>query len=259
MRAVATFHPAISLPQDPAVALFRSYRRPEEPAAAAAVPAVADVNGKAAVKASEQAPPPPRRRPMPRTQLLRRLLHIDTLACPRCSTSKQSVPMVVLAFLTDPDVVGRILRHLGLPARDRCPRLMPEDAPPGGACLQPGSMGVSRSRLPGPAGIRRPAAGPREESSNPGAWSCFSLDGHAPPLEKGSQHRWSTDLERCPACRLRPIEEHDLPSAFSSLERVAVTCSHCGARLTTILTGQTDGGVRTAVFKITGEESQGRG
>jgi len=28
----------------------------------------------------------------------------------------RSVPMVVLAFLTDPDVVGRILRHLGLPA-----------------------------------------------------------------------------------------------------------------------------------------------
>ena len=34
---------------------------------------------------------------------------------PRCSTPAQPVPMVVLAYLTDPDVVGKILRHLGLP------------------------------------------------------------------------------------------------------------------------------------------------
>ena len=67
------------------------------------------------MEAPEQAPSPVRRRRMPWAQLLRRLLHIDALACPRCSTSKQTVAMVVLAFLTDPDVVGRILRYLGLP------------------------------------------------------------------------------------------------------------------------------------------------
>lgn len=39
---------------------------------------------------------------------------IDALACPRCSTPAQTVPMVVLAFLSDPEVVG-ILKHLGLP------------------------------------------------------------------------------------------------------------------------------------------------
>ena len=48
-------------------------------------------------------------------QLLRRVLHVDALSCPRCTTGEKSVPLVVLACLTDPDVVGRILRHLGLP------------------------------------------------------------------------------------------------------------------------------------------------
>ena len=47
---------------------------------------------------------------------------MDALACPKCNT-----PMVVLAFLTDPAVVLRILEHLGLPtdpirlAPARCP------------------------------------------------------------------------------------------------------------------------------------------
>ena len=43
-------------------------------------------------------------------QLLRRVLHVDALQCPRCSAA-----MVVLAFLSDPSVVGSILRHLHLP------------------------------------------------------------------------------------------------------------------------------------------------
>ena len=60
------------------------------------------------------APPAPRR-PVPWAQLLRRVLSIDALACPRCSTHERRVPMTVLAFLTDPEVVGKILRHLGLP------------------------------------------------------------------------------------------------------------------------------------------------
>jgi hypothetical protein len=47
--------------------------------------------------------------------LLRRVLQVDALACPRCSTPTQAVPMTVLAFLSDPEVVGKILRHLGLP------------------------------------------------------------------------------------------------------------------------------------------------
>jgi hypothetical protein len=40
----------------------------------------------------------PRRR-VPWAQLLRRVLQVDVLACPRCSTPAQAVPMPVLAFL----------------------------------------------------------------------------------------------------------------------------------------------------------------
>ncbi len=50
--------------------------------------------------------------------LLRRVLDADALACPKCAS-----PLVVLAFLTDPDVVRRILEHLRLPTAP------PTDAP----------------------------------------------------------------------------------------------------------------------------------
>ena len=56
-----------------------------------------------------------------------RFLSVDALACPRCSTREQTVPMTVLAFLTDPDVVGRILRHLGLSTS--APALAPAGSP----------------------------------------------------------------------------------------------------------------------------------
>ncbi len=55
---------------------------------------VTGVAGRSDVEATEQAPSPARRRCVPWAQLLRRLLHIDALACPRCSRPKQSVPMV---------------------------------------------------------------------------------------------------------------------------------------------------------------------
>jgi hypothetical protein len=58
----------------------------------------------------------PARSRAPWARLLRRVLHVDALSCPKCSTHLRAVPMVVLAFLTDPDVVTRILHHLGLPA-----------------------------------------------------------------------------------------------------------------------------------------------
>ena len=52
---------------------------------------------------------------LPWARLLRRVLSVDALCCPRCSNHERTVPMTVLALLTDPEVVGRILRHLGLP------------------------------------------------------------------------------------------------------------------------------------------------
>jgi hypothetical protein len=50
--------------------------------------------------------------------LLKRVLDIDALVCPGCGAA-----MVVLAFLTDPPVVRRILDHLDLPSV--APRLAP--------------------------------------------------------------------------------------------------------------------------------------
>ena len=52
----------------------------------------------------------PRRRPLPWAQLLMRVFFIDVLRCPRCAAS-----MVVLALISDPQVLRKILEHLGLP------------------------------------------------------------------------------------------------------------------------------------------------
>ena len=56
-------------------------------------------------------------------------------------------------------------------------------------------------------------------------------------------------IERCPTCQLRPIEEYDLPADFETAGRAVVVCFRCGSRLWAILTSQTDGGVRTVVFR----------
>ncbi len=59
----------------------------------------------------ESASPPLRRRaPLRWAQLLRLVFHLDVLSCPRCSTA-----MVILALISDPTVVTKILRHLKLP------------------------------------------------------------------------------------------------------------------------------------------------
>ncbi|MBI5526384.1 MAG: transposase [Deltaproteobacteria bacterium] len=49
-------------------------------------------------------------------QLLRRVLNIDVLTCARCA-----VPMTVIAFLSDPTVLTRILDHLALPSTQPLP------------------------------------------------------------------------------------------------------------------------------------------
>ena len=55
-----------------------------------------------------QATMPPRRKAL-WAQLLRRVLQVDALECPKCAA-----PMVVLAFISDPEVVTKILKHLNL-------------------------------------------------------------------------------------------------------------------------------------------------
>ncbi len=59
-----------------------------------------------------------RKRRLSWAALLLRVLDVDALSCPGCGTA-----MIVLAFLTDPIVVRRILDHLDLPSA--APRLLP--------------------------------------------------------------------------------------------------------------------------------------
>ena len=54
---------------------------------------------------------------------------VDVLVCPHCSGRRK-----LLAFLTDPIVIARILDHLGLSAH--CPAAVPARSPPGPAVLR---------------------------------------------------------------------------------------------------------------------------
>jgi hypothetical protein len=88
------------------------------PTPATAPSAPAAPGGRGDASAAVDLPPPelagahqPRRRKLPWAQLLMRVFFIDALSCPRCAS-----PMVVLALLSDPPVVKKILRHLALPA-----------------------------------------------------------------------------------------------------------------------------------------------
>jgi hypothetical protein len=51
-----------------------------------------------------------RRKTLPWAELLRRVAALDVLVCPKCLG-----PMTVIAYLTDPNVLEKILNHLGLP------------------------------------------------------------------------------------------------------------------------------------------------
>ena len=56
-------------------------------------------------------PRPRRRRPTPWAQLLKRVFSVDVLQCGRCLG-----PMTLLALISAPDALARILGHLGLPS-----------------------------------------------------------------------------------------------------------------------------------------------
>ena len=85
--------------------------RPDAPCSSTA----ADPAQRARTKAIEGHPGtqpevhPPRHRSWAR--LLKRVLDVDALTCTRCAT-----PMIIVAFLTNPAILRRILDHLGLPA-----------------------------------------------------------------------------------------------------------------------------------------------
>jgi hypothetical protein len=84
-------------------------------------------------------------------QYEKRSFAVDVLICEKCLG-----PMTVIAYLTDPAVVGKILLHLGLPT---CP---PRNSHPHGAPARPR---CSRTSLrTGPARhCRDPAAEGRQE------------------------------------------------------------------------------------------------
>jgi len=67
-------------------------------------------------------PPSKRPRRLAWAQLMRRVLDIDVLTCPKCAAS-----MVIIAFITDPSVLTRILDHLKLPSTS--PPLAPARSP----------------------------------------------------------------------------------------------------------------------------------
>ena len=46
------------------------------------------------------------------SELMRRVFEVDVLECPRCQG-----PMRILAAIEQPEVIRRILTHLGLPPR----------------------------------------------------------------------------------------------------------------------------------------------
>ena len=75
-------------------------------------PQAADTGAPGAAHQDPPDPPTPahRRTPLPWAQLLLRVFFIQALRCPRCSTA-----MVVLAFISDPPVITKILHHLRLP------------------------------------------------------------------------------------------------------------------------------------------------
>ncbi len=52
---------------------------------------------------------PPQRRGYRWAEMMQRVFAVDVLECGHCGGRRK-----VLQFLTDPNVIGRILRHLGL-------------------------------------------------------------------------------------------------------------------------------------------------
>ena len=82
---------------------------------------------KARTPAAEDRPGGEAKVPLPRhlswARLLKRVLDVEALTCTRCAT-----PMVIVAFLSDPAVLQRILDHLGLPAAP--PPIAPSQRPP---------------------------------------------------------------------------------------------------------------------------------
>ena len=84
-----------------------------------------ELEGHGSGKAEEPVPPPPERAALRRrwANLIRRVYEVDPLVCPRCGAE-----MRVVAFITEPRVIRRIVDHLR--QRERGARPPPRRGPP---------------------------------------------------------------------------------------------------------------------------------
>jgi len=106
----------------------RPLLRPLLPTAQAAAPLATTQTEQQRVPAAVPVDLPPE--PLPKhvriawAELLRRTYAVDALACPRCDGGR----MRLIATIKDPDVIRKILGHLGLPTEP--PPIAPARAPP---------------------------------------------------------------------------------------------------------------------------------
>jgi hypothetical protein len=85
--------------------------------------AIARDRGTTAVESSSRATPIPSRANWLWAELMQRSFGFDVLACPRCGDRLE-----LIALIDDPNVIRRILRHLGLPTE--VPAARPARPPP---------------------------------------------------------------------------------------------------------------------------------
>ena len=85
--------------------------------------AIARDRGTTAVESSSRGTPLPSRTNWLWAELMQRSFGFDVLACPRCGDRLE-----LIALIEDPKVVGRILRHLGVPTE--VPAARPARPPP---------------------------------------------------------------------------------------------------------------------------------
>ena len=70
-----------------------------------------DHDGDSCTRAESTTPDRPRRKRYSWAELMKRVFEVDVLICEHCGGTRK-----LLAFLTEPRAIRRILEHLGLPA-----------------------------------------------------------------------------------------------------------------------------------------------
>jgi hypothetical protein len=168
-RAVAPPPPVPSCASAPSVA-FAPTPAPGSTPTAPSAPSAAAAPADTATPLRPAQPRPAacrsRRRVLPWAELLRRVFAIDVLRCPSCLG-----PMTVIAYLTEPAVVDRILTHLGLPSSS--PPLAPARHLGQLELFDDAEHLADHRRTPGSLGCRAPPRGltdcPADDDVDPAA------------------------------------------------------------------------------------------